>query len=117
LKRTMILLTTLSLVFALACSGDDAKEAQDAASDAAASAQQSASDTMNEAGAAANAAAEQAKQSATELASDAVAACRGLAESGNWGQALEVCKKAHEMLPDDLAIEHAYQQAQAAAAN
>ena len=38
-----------------------------------------------------------------------------LAEQGAWDQALEVCKKAHELMPDDMELEHAYQQAQAAA--
>ena len=39
------------------------------------------------------------------------------AETGAWDQALDACSKAHEMLPDDLGLEHAYQQAKAASGN
>ena len=55
------------------------------------------------------------EEPAAEVAEDAVAACQRLAQENAWDQALEVCRKAHEMMPDDLALEHAYQQAQAAA--
>jgi hypothetical protein len=46
---------------------------------------------------------------------DAAAKCSELAAQGAWSEALEVCKKAHEADPDNMAIEHALQQAQAAA--
>ena len=108
MTRTMILMTTCALVFAIGCSSDEAE-------DAATSAQQGANEMMDHAGDAAHSMAEHAKSAASDLAGDAVAACRKLAESGSWESALEVCKKAHEMMPDDLGLEHAYQQAQAAA--
>jgi vacuolar-type H+-ATPase subunit H len=114
----MILLTTCLLAFAIGCSRD---EAEDKMADAAAKAEKGAHDMMDHAGAAAGSMANEAKQTASNMAGnvagDAVAACRRLAESGAWDQALEVCKKAHEMMPDDLGLEHAYQQAQAAASN
>jgi hypothetical protein len=46
---------------------------------------------------------------------DPVARCSELAAQGAWSEALEVCTKAHEAEPDNMAIEHALQQAQAAA--
>ena len=104
MKRTMILCAIFALTFAMGCSGDDAEKAEKAVSQAADTVEKGASDMMDEAGDAANA-----------MAADAVAACRDFAEKGDWGRALEVCRKAHEMMPDDLALEHAYQQAQAAA--
>ena len=121
MKRTMILWTTFALTFAVGCGGD---EAENAASPAATTVEKGASEMMNHAGDAANSMADSAKvamddtkTAAAGMAGDAVAACRSFAERGAWGQALEVCRKAHEMMPDDLALEHAYQQAQAAAAN
>ena len=129
-----ILMMTISLAFTVACSSEDAKDAAssvtDAASNAAASAQDGAKGMMDHAGDAAHSMADSAKdaaQGAADAATGAagsvvgavsgnvVTACQNLAESGDWGKALEVCKKAHEMMPDDLALEHAYQQAQAAA--
>jgi hypothetical protein len=77
--------------------------AGEAADDAAASAKDAAND-----------AAASTKDVAAGAAGSAVATCRSLAESGSWDNALAVCKKAHEMMPDDLALEHAYQQALAA---
>jgi hypothetical protein len=115
----MILLTTCALAFAFGCSSDEAK---DAASDAATKAQDSASEMMGQADSMADSAkkaVDEAHGTASDVAGamggDAVAACRSFAESGAWGQALEGCRKAHEMMPDDLALEHAYQQAKAAA--
>lgn len=126
MKRMTILMAACMLAFGVACSRDDAKEAGNAAENAAEQAGTAASDMMNKASAAMGEAAEaahdsahdmadSAKEAAAGMAGSAVATCRSLAESGSWGQALEVCKKAHEMMPDDLALEHAYQQAQAAA--
>jgi hypothetical protein len=119
MKKMIILLAAGMLVFSVACSGDDAKDAADSAGSAA-------SDMMNKAGGAASDAAKaatdsahgvanSAKDAAASLAGSAVASCSEMAEAGNFAAALEVCKKAHEMMPDDLALEHAYQQAQAAA--
>ena len=108
--RMTILLMTCLLAFGLGCSRDEAEDAVE-------SAQDSAHDMMDHASDTADSMADQAKTAAAGVAGDAVAACRRLAESGSWEQALEVCQKAHEMMPDDLALEHAYQQAQAAAAN
>ncbi len=118
----------LALAFVVACGGDDVNDAADAAGDAAASARDSAHDMMNHAQDAADSMADSARDAAANardaaasaaggMAGDAVAACRRFAEAEAWGSALEVCKKAHEMMPDDLALEHAYQQAAAAAAH
>lgn len=114
MKRTMILLSTFALAFGIACSSD---EAEDAASEAAATAKESAGNMMNKMDHAAHEAAESAKAGAGAMAGNAVAACRTMAERGAWDGALEVCKKAHEMMPEDLALEHAYQQALAASKN
>ena len=122
MKKMIILLAAGLLAFSVACSGDDAKDAKNAADNAG----NAASDMMNEAGSAAGDAAKaatdsahgmaaSAKDAAAGMAGSAVASCRAMAESGDFSGALEVCKKAHEMMPDDLALEHAYQQAQAAA--
>jgi hypothetical protein len=109
-----ILLMTCLLAFSLGCSRDEAEDAVESAQDSAHDMMDHASDT---AGSMADQMADQATTAAAGVAGDAVAACRRLAESGAWEEALEVCQKAHEMMPDDLALEHAYQQAQAAAAN
>ncbi len=131
MKKMIILLAAGLLVFSVACSGDDAKDAADSAADAADNAADNAagnaaSDMMNKAGSAADDAAKAATDSAHGMAASAtdavagragsvVTSCRAMAESGDFGAALEVCKQAHEMMPDDPALEHAYQQAQAAA--
>lgn len=108
--RTTILMMTCVLALSLGCSRDEAEDAVE-------SAQESAHEMMDHAGDTADEMADQAKSAAAGVAGDTVAACRSLAASGSWEQALEVCQKAHEMMPDDLALEHAYQQAQAAADN
>lgn len=102
--RSMVWISAALLALAVACSSEDAKNSVDSATEAAESMPDVAANLGERADAAAGA-----------VATNAVAACRQLAESGSWGDALEVCKKAHEMMPDDLGIEHAYQQAQAAA--
>jgi hypothetical protein len=81
-----------------------AQDAADVAVDAAADAKEAASDVAAAAGAA-----------ATDLMDDPVVKCSELAAQGAWSEALEVCTKAHEAEPDNMAIEHALQQAQAAA--
>lgn len=94
---------------------DTARAAQEAASSASAAAADKATAAADVAADKATAASDAVAGMAGAAASDAVATCRSLAEQGAWESALEVCKKAHEMLPDDLAITHAYQQATAAA--
>ena len=49
------------------------------------------------------------------MGDDPVERCQNLAAEGKWAEALEPCTKAHELRPNDMAIEHAMQQAQAAA--
>jgi len=121
--RSIVCMTTLMMALALACGGDEAQDAADAASAAGSEVGSAAKEMMDRAAVSAQDAAD----SATNAAQDAMDAaknaatttaastCRSLAASGSWGQALEACKKAHEMAPDDLELEHAYQQAQAAA--
>jgi hypothetical protein len=92
-----------------------AQDAADAAADAAAEAREAASDAAAEAKEAASDAAAAAGEAATGLMDDPVVRCSELAAQGAWSEALEVCTKAHEAEPDNMAIEHALQQAQAAA--
>jgi len=47
--------------------------------------------------------------------SDAVQSCLELAGRRDWAKALEPCTRAANEMPDDLRIQHALQQAQAAA--
>ncbi len=120
MNRSIAFLAALGLAFALGCGSDEAQQAaeqataaaQEMAEDAAAAAQEAADATQE----AAQAAADSATEAAGDMMADGVAAtCRTLAEQGAWGDALDVCRKAHEANPDDMALEHAYQQAQAAA--
>jgi len=116
--RMTILLMTCLVAFGLGCSRDEAEDAVGSAADSAHEMMDHAGDHAGDQAADhAESMADQAKTTAAAVAGDAVAACRRLAESGAWEEALEVCQKAHEMMPDDLALEHAYQQAQAAAGN
>ena len=125
MRMTTLWILLIALALPLACSraqetADDAasaageaaeavsaaaQDAADAAADAAAEAKEAASDAAAAAGAA-----------AADLMDDPVAKCSELAAKGAWSEALEVCTKAHEAEPDNMAIEHALQQAQAAAA-
>ncbi|MEN8161398.1 MAG: hypothetical protein ABFS41_15115, partial [Myxococcota bacterium] len=89
--------------------GAASSHAADAVADAAAATEEAAQDAMDEMAGSGEAAA------AAAAGSDPVAACRALAEKGAWGEALAVCEKAHELMPDDMALEHAVQQARAAA--
>jgi hypothetical protein len=119
MKKTTTTLGILTIGFALllgaGCSRDEAKET-------AAKAKESAAETTAAAGAAASEAAAKVVQKADDAAAkmeamaDPVARCRELAAKGAWADALEPCAKAHEIKPDDMALEHALQQAQAAAA-
>jgi hypothetical protein len=128
MKKTIAMLGILTLGLALSmsagCSRDEAKEtaakAKDAAAEATAAAGAAAGEATAAAGAAAGEAAAKVEQKVDdaaarmEAAADPVARCRELAAKGAWADALEPCAKAHEMKPDDMALEHAFQQAQAA---
>lgn len=92
-----------------------ARDATDVAAEAAAEAKEAASEAAAEAMEAASDAAAVAEEAAVDLMEDPVARCSELAAQGAWSEALEVCTKAHEAEPDNMAIEHALQQAQAAA--
>ena len=105
-----------------ACGGDDGQDAVDAAKEAAAAAQEAAAaagDAAAEAVDAAVVAAEDAAAAAGEAAEEvtgaaAVTLCKELAAKASWIDAVGVCERAHEAAPDDMAVEHALQQAQAA---
>jgi hypothetical protein len=116
LKRIVSLLVACALVGFVAC---DREKAKDAANRSPAEATNSASDALNAAKDVAKDAAQDmadtGKGTAAASAGNAVDACRALAETGSWSEALEVCREAHDTMPDDLALDHAYQQAQAAA--
>ena len=130
MKTLMTFGLALALGLSLGCGREDAqdmaKQAEEAAAAATEQAEQAAADAAAKAEEAAQAATEAADAMAQEaqdavagagaaVAEDVVAACRAAAEASDWAAALEVCTKAHEMLPDDMQIEHALQQAQAAA--
>lgn len=121
-RRLALLIAFCLLPLALACGGDDdaesaAESAANSASDMMDQAKNAADSAMDQATDAANRAGDAVAGAAASVAGDAVASCRALAEQGAWGEALEVCQKAHELMPNDLSLEHAYQQAQAAAAH
>jgi hypothetical protein len=110
MRITTLWILLIALALPLACS-----RAQETADEAASAA--------GEAAEAVAAAAADAKQATVDLAGaagdaveDPVAKCRELADQGAWSEALDVCTKAHQAEPDDMAIEHALQQAKAAAA-
>jgi hypothetical protein len=111
MRMTTLWVLLIALAMPLACSraqetaDDAASAAADAAAEVAADAKQATGDVAAAAGAA-----------AADLIDDPVAKCRELADQGAWSEALEVCTKAHQAEPDDMAIEHALQQAKAAAA-
>jgi len=132
---TTTLLTIGLMIAATGCGNDETKAHLDAAKEAASEAGESAKQAAKEAGAAAEdaamaakdatqeavdqgvAAAEGAKQemAAAGAGADSVAQCRKLSGAEDWAAALAPCTLAHELMPDDLAITHAFQQAQAAA--
>lgn len=125
---TTTLLTIGLMIAATGCGNDETKAHLDAAKEAASEAGESAKQAAKEAGAAAKdatqeavdkgvAAAEGAKQemAAAGAGADSVAQCKKLADAEDWAAALAPCTLAHELMPDDLAITHAFQQAQAAA--
>jgi hypothetical protein len=113
MQKTTTILGTLMIGLALSlgagCSRDEAKEA-------AAEAKETAAEVRDDAAEAAAAVKEKTEDAAAKMGvSDPVARCRELAAQGAWSDALEPCAKAHEMNPDDMALEHALQQAKAAA--
>ena len=100
-----VLLIALALPLACSRAQETADDAASAAADVAADAKQATADVAAAAGAA-----------ASDLIDDPVAKCKELADQGAWSEALDVCTKAHQAEPENMAIEHALQQAQAAAA-
>ncbi len=98
----------------------------DSAQEAASEAMDAASGAMDSAKEAASGAIESAKEAATGAA-DAMSgalsgdttpadACRSLSAKAAWEEALEICKEALAMSPDDLELQRAVQDAEAAAA-
>jgi hypothetical protein len=125
MRMTTLWVLLIALALPLACSR--AQETADEAASTAAEAADAVAATAEDAADAVADAAGEAKQATTDVAAaaagaveevidDPVAKCKELAEQGAWSEALEPCTKAHQAQPDDLAIEHALQQAQAAAA-
>jgi hypothetical protein len=126
-KTLWTLLILLALPLACSQAEDKVEEAASAAAEAVDSAAASAQEAADAASEKAAKMAEGAKEKATEAAAAAEAAaveltagdpaakCSELAAKGAWSEALEVCEKAHEAEPDNMAIEHALQQARAAA--
>ena len=117
MKMTTLCILLIALGLPLACS-----QAQETAEDAAAGAGEAADAVAATAQDAADAAAEtasEAKQAASDAAAglidDPIAKCSELAAKEAWGEALDVCTKAHQADPDNMAVEHALQQAKAAA--
>lgn len=101
---------------------DSAKEAAAGAMDSAKEAASGAMDTAKEATTGAMDSAKEAADGAANSIGGAFAGdaspgdlCRGLAEKGAWDEALEVCKQALALAPDDPELQHAVQQAEAAA--
>jgi hypothetical protein len=107
MRMTTLWVLLIALALPLACSRaqETADDAASAVADVAADAQQATADVAAAAGAA-----------ASDLIDDPVAKCNELAAEGAWSEALDACTKAHQAEPDNMAIEHALQQAQAAAA-
>jgi hypothetical protein len=89
-------------LFALACGGGSDSGTADTAAPAAPAAQEKTADVAAPAPAAS--------------ASGPVEQCQALADQKQWAEALAPCTLAARQKPDDLAIQHALQQAQAAAA-
>ena len=128
------------------CSREDAQRGADALSEAASDARDVAADAASQAGDAASNAAESARDTAAgaaDAASDAANniqqeaeegtgslmdaaagalggspadVCKKLAAQQNWEKALDICREALKLFPNDMELEHAVQQAEAAAA-
>ena len=117
MRMMTLCILLIALGLPLACG-----QAQETAEDAAAAAGEAAeavADTAQDAAAAAAETASEAKQAASDAAAsltdDPIARCSELAAKGAWSEALDVCTKAHQADPDNMAVEHALQQAKAAA--
>jgi len=109
MKRSMFwLLPAATLVLALGCGGKDETTAAPDSAESEISAPAAPAEP-----AAAPAPAEP-ESPAAQAEADPVANCKALAARAAWAEALEACTQAHELHPDDLALEHALQQAQAA---
>ena len=128
MRMTTLWILLMALALPLGCSrsqetadqaaskaGEVAAGAQEAASKAATTAKETASGAATTAKEKASEAAAAAGTAADELIGDPVAKCNELAAQGAWSEALDVCTKAHQAEPDNMAIEHALQQAKAAA--
>lgn len=116
--KTMTFVLAAALAFGLACSQEQAEDMADTAGEAAESAAESAEAVADKAAEAADEAMAEVTERVedVDLASDPVARCTELAASESWAEALQPCTDAHAAQPDNMAIEHALQQAQAAAA-
>lgn len=102
MKNEICGVVLVMVLCAAACSGDkDATDAVESAADAA----EDAAGTVTEA----------AKGVVEEAKNDPMKRCLELAAEKKWKEALEPCTEAVKANPDDLAIKHAFQQAQAAA--
>lgn len=112
----------LGLSVSLGCSRDEASDAMSAAGDKAEQAMKGAAAAGEMAAEAAEDAGETAEEAvegaaaAVSAGPDMAARCTAAAAAKDWQAALAPCTAAHEQNPDDMAIEHALQQAQAAAA-
>ena len=129
MKRILCGVLFVALCGAWGCSKEEvssaAENAKEAASGAVDSAKEAASGAVDSAKEAASGAMDSAKEAADGAAGSVAGAfaadaspgdlCRGLAEKGAWDEALEVCKQALAVAPDDLELQHAVQQAEAAA--
>jgi len=105
LKNEICGMVVLAMLLAVGCSsGDGEKEAADAIE----SARDAAGDVVETA-------ADAAEDVAEEAMDDPTKRCLELAAEKKWKDALEPCSEAVKAKPDDLAIKHAFQQAQAAA--
>ena len=111
----------LALGAGTACSRQDRQEVKKETGEAAAQVGAAAEKAAGKVGEMAEGAADKAGEMAGKAADkmgmgdDPVERCQNLAAEGKWAEALEPCTKAHELRPNDMAIEHAMQQAQAAA--
>ena len=114
MRRVVLTLVVGSLLLPLGCSREEAQETAEGAKDATEEAAEAVKDTAEDA---ADAVSDVAASAAAKVDTvvDPVGRCLELSAQSAWADALEPCTKAHEERPNDLAIEHALQQARAAA--
>ena len=122
MKKILCGLLFAALSAVVGCSKEEvssaAESAKEAVSSAAESAKETAGEAMESAKETASGAMESAKEAAGALAGDddsPADLCRSLAEKGAWDEALEVCREALALSPDDPELQDAVQQAEAAA--